>query len=65
MKGWQCPAGSEEAVLTAQQWVSLEADDWVVHKDAAAICAALDARGKKESALLQKLQATSGLPPAS
>ena len=60
-KGAHCCAGSEAAVLTAQQWVSVTADKWAVHQDAAAICAALDCHGQKESLLLQRLQAT--FPP--
>lgn len=55
-------AGSEAAVLTAQEWASVEADNWVVHTDPAAVYAALDGRGRKESALLQKLQPSFGLP---
>ena len=49
-------------MLTAQEWVSIQADNWVVHTDPAAVCAALDGRGRKESALLQKLQTSFGLP---
>ena len=49
-------------MLTAQQWVSVNADKWAVQKDAAAICAALDCRGEKESMLLKSLQATFALP---
>ena len=49
-------------MLTAQEWVSYHADNWVVHTDPAAVCAALDGRGRKEGALLQKLQQSFGLP---
>ncbi len=57
-----CHAGCEAAVLTAQQWVSVNADKWAVQKDAAAIRAALDCRGQKENLLLRSLQATFALP---
>ena len=62
LRGEECIAGCEAAVLTAQQWVSVNADKWSVQKDAAAICAALDCRGQKESVLLKSLQATFALP---
>lgn len=45
-----------------QQWLSIRADHWAVQPDAAAICAALDSRGEKESVLLQRLQSAYGLP---
>ena len=49
-------------MLTAQQWVSVTADKWAVQKDAAAVCAALDCRGQRESGLLQQLQASQASP---
>ena len=49
-------------MLTAQEWVSIQADNWAVHTEPAAVCAALDGRGRKESALLQKLETLFGLP---
>ena len=49
-------------MLTAQQWVSVTADKWAVQKDAAAVCAALDCRGQRESGLLQQLQAAFAIP---
>lgn len=49
-------------MLTAQEWVSIQADNWMVHTEPAAVCAALDGRGRKESALLQKLETFFGLP---
>lgn len=49
-------------MLTVQEWVSIQADNWVVHTELAAVCAALDGRGRKESALLQKLETFFGLP---
>ena len=49
-------------MLTAQEWVTIEADNWAVHTDPAAVYAALDGSGRKESALLQKLQTSFGLP---
>ena len=51
-------------MLTAQHWVSVHADKWAVQEDAAAICAALDCHGQKESLLLQSLSATFALPAA-
>lgn len=49
-------------MLTAQHWVSVHADKWAMQEDAAAICAALDCHGLKESLLLQSLRATFALP---
>ncbi|BDA43044.1 probable cell division cycle-associated 7-like protein at N-terminal half [Coccomyxa sp. Obi] len=57
-----CPvlAGAEGAVLMASEFRAAESDEWSVCRDAAALAAALDGRGRREAALLRAIEAGYG-----
>lgn len=55
-------AGSSDSVLVASKWNCLNVDQWWVCGDAAEVSAALDWRGRNESALLDTIGACYGLP---